>query len=129
MTCNFRERFGAVGAVCLAILSAVIVFPFSASAAATPQQCATLRTLINNTTTFEKTVLEQQKSLLALPAILAGKVMALQVRYEGFAKDEFRGIETVIERLHGISSALSEGFDGRLKVLDDSVTVVNDLCR
>ncbi|MFE0754179.1 hypothetical protein ACFW16_09520 [Inquilinus sp. NPDC058860] len=126
MNINFRERLAGAGAVCLAILSTAIAIPASA---ATPQQCATLRTLLNNTATFERTVLDQRKMLLAQPAVLAGAILALRTKYERFVDDDFRGIETVSGRLDGVSSALTGDFDARLKVINDSVTVVGELCR
>lgn len=118
---------GKLGAIRVAILSAAIALPASASAA-TPQQCATLKALLNSTATLERTVLDQRKVLLAQPPILAGALLALQAKYKGFDETDFRGIQGVGTRLDDVSTALTGDFDARLKVLDASVTVIGDLC-
>jgi hypothetical protein len=119
---NFFRKLGAV-----AVLSAAIALPASASAA-TPQQCATLKALLNSTATIERTVLDQRKVLSAQPAVLAGALLALQAKYKGLGEGDFRGIRDVSTRLDDVSTALAEDFDARLKVLDASVTVVGELC-
>ncbi|TSD85625.1 hypothetical protein FFK22_026640 [Mycobacterium sp. KBS0706] len=119
---------GKLGAIRVAILSAAIALPASASAA-TPQQCATLKALLNSTGALERTLLEQREVLLAQPPSLAGALLALQAKYKGFDEADFRGIRDVTTRLEGVSTALTGDFDARLKVLNDSITVIGELCR
>ncbi|MGO4127798.1 hypothetical protein AB4Z01_25615 [Inquilinus sp. YAF38] len=121
---NFSRKLGAIR---LAILSAAIAIPASASAA-TPQQCATLKALLTNTGELERTVLDQQKVLVAQPPVLAAALLALQVKYKGFDEGDFRGIRAVSTRLDDVSTALTGNFDARMKVLYDGINVVRDLC-
>jgi hypothetical protein len=128
MICNFVKLLGAGWAFPLAVLSAAITFPASATAA-TQQQCDTLKTLLRNTVEFEKTVAAQGVAVTRQRPILAGAALALQAKYKELDKADLQGILDVADRLGASAEALDKGFDARVKVLNDSVTVIGDLCR
>ena len=129
---NFRERLATGRIFRSVVLSAAIAFPASARAA-TQQQCDTLKTLIRNEVEFEKTAGTFGVAVIRQSPILATAVLALQVKYKALGKEideaDLKDILGVVDWLKDTPQVLDKGFDARVKVLNDAVTVIGDLCR
>jgi hypothetical protein len=128
MNRNFFWKLGPAGMFWLATVSATIGLQTPASAA-TPQQCATLKALLNAMIAIERTAQDESFALSKQLPVLATALLYLEVKYKEIDKADFRNIQQVGTQLSTSAAALTKDFDAQVKVLNDSVSVVGDLCR